>query len=208
MSDSYLLIGGLLNDVNKVSSLVLKINLTEETVEELATTKKPRFHHSCELLEGSSVVLISGGTDKILKPTSNMSTVAVPEDELYYIYNTSQSVLLSPASSLYRYQHRLIRLQETVFAVGGLNTEGSPVSLVEKFNTTTRSWQDDGEHILSNHTGEVAVTAFPLESIDCVAGCTCGISRLNPAARILNGKEAKVTPHYLATLFGVDSLDI
>lgn len=189
-TDSYLLIGGVLNEGDKGESTVLRINLTEEIVEEMPPIERARSHQSCELLEDSEVVLISGGTER--RPNITSENFLLP-DELYTI---STGISVPSATSLNRYQHRLIRLKETIYAFGGFNSEGIPMTLVEKFNKTTTSWEDDDDHLLSNHTGEVAVTAFPLESIDCNEGCTCGVSRSNPAVRILNGKEAEVTPTF------------
>ena len=187
--DSHLLIGGILSETHQILSTVLKINLTDETVEEWLPMKNPRYYHSCEFLAGSDVVLISGGIEKSL---IHNATISILPDELYNI-GAKQSALLDAASSINRYQHRLIRLQDTIFAVGGKNSLGSPMSLIERFNPTTNSWEDHKEHTISKHTGEVAVTAFPLAAIDCAVGCKCGVSGVNTKSRIINGTEAKVT---------------
>ena len=193
--DSHLIIGGILKEKHQVLSTILKINLTDETVEEWLPMKKSRYHHSCELMNGSYVVLISGGIEKSVSP--NTSNAILP-DELYNIWS-KESVLLAATSSINRYQHRLIRLQDTVFSVGGKNYLGSPMTLIKRFNSNTNSWEDNGEHTISKHTGEVSVTAFPLAAVDCVAGCKCGVSRVNTASRITNGTEAKVTLTFFST---------
>ena len=189
--DKFLIVGGILNDGKKKAvNNVLMINMAEETVEELPPMNQTRAHHSCELLAGEGLILISGGTRQ--SPKTGASTIEIVPDEVYNL-TTGQSTALSAAASLGRYQHRLIRLGESIYAMGGRNGSGHQSSLVETFNEETRAWEDQNNHLMSDQTGDLAVTPFPLTAVDCVIGCKCGqvASSRNPN-RVVNGNEIQV----------------
>ena len=178
--DVFLLIGGFerVKGAKIEMNTVLRLNITEETFEALPPIKRSRAFHACEISEGK--ILISGGIQ---------GKTAV-EDEVYSLDNTSN--VLDMASSLGRYQHQLLRLEETIFAFGGLLPNGSETSVVEWFDWTDMRWKHHEQSLLSENTKSLAVTAFPLSAVDCFAGCRCGIAGNLGSARIVGGTEAQV----------------
>ena len=190
--DMFLLVGGMLNDgKKKFVKNVLRINMAAETVEELPPMNHARANHSCEMLAGNDLILISGGIFQSL--TTGANIIDTVPDEVYSL-TTGLSTVLSAAASLGRFQHRLIRLGETVHALGGRNGSGHQISIVETFNEKTKGWRSDpNNHLKSDQTGELAVTPFPPTAIDCVNGCTCGQAALSHNSnRVVNGSETQV----------------
>ena len=162
---------------------VLKLNIEEESVEELPPIKLKRAFHACEVsgtFEASDLrILISGGT-------KGKDLVA---DEVYHL-STKDSVVLDPASSLGRQKHHLLRLEDKIFSFGGLQSDGSETSAVQWFDWDNTRWNDHESPLLSKSTGNLAVTAFPLSAVDCHAGCSCGLA--GSLGRIVGGSEAEV----------------
>ena len=158
---------------------VLRLNITEETVEELPPIEENRAFHACEISEGK--ILISGGTQ---------GEVTVG-DEVYSL-STYKSTALDEASSLGRHHHFLLRLEDTIFVFGGLLSSGSETSEVDWFDWTDMRWKHHDQSLISQNTASLAVTAFPLSAVDCHAGCKCGIAGNLGSARIVGGKEAQV----------------
>ena len=190
LKDSHLIIGGV--ERGQASNHVFRVNITEESVEQLPQIELSRAYHSCEITD-KGLIIISGGTKETL--TSSNRDVSTLPDELYPTNNLQTTkVVLNRADSLGRYQHRLFRLEDTVYAVGGQTSNGSQPSIVEMFNSTSFQWYEDSEHVLSRQTGELAVTPFPMAAVDCVQDCTCG---LRAQQRIVNGIEAEVAFHIL-----------
>ena len=181
--DVYLLIGGFerVKESRVEMNTVLRLNTTEETIEELPSIRRDRAFHACEVSEGK--VLISGGTRGDV-------TIA---DEVYSLA-TYESTVLNMASSLGRHQHQLLRLEETIFAFGGLLGNGSETSVVEWFDWMDMRWKQHEQSLLSENTTNLAVTAFPLSAVDCHAGCSCGLAGNlgNARNRIVGGTDAQV----------------
>ena len=180
--DVFLLIGGFerVNGSKVEMNTVLRLNITEETVEELPPIKRNRAFHACEVSEGK--ILISGGT-------WGEVTIA---DEVYSL-NTNESTILNITSSLGRHHHQLLRLEETIFAFGGLQGNGSETSSVEWFDWMEMRWKQQEQSLLSENTTSLAVTAFPLSAVDCLAGCSCGLAASLGNPRIVGGGDAQVT---------------
>ena len=185
IKDIFLVIGGSERVRQKRLEMdtVLKLNIEEESVEELPPIKLKRAFHACEVsgtLEASDLrILISGGT-------KGKDLVA---DEIYH-WSTKDSVVLDPASSLGRQKHRLLRLEDKIFSFGGLQSDGSETSVVQWFDWDNTRWNDHESPLLSKSTGNLAVTAFPLSAVDCHAGCSCGLA--GSLGRIVGGSEAEV----------------
>ena len=185
--------GGLPTDKKDAVTTVLKIDLQEETVEELPPIKLGRVHHSCHILEleGEEVILVSGGTET--RPSSSVSQLAIQRDEIYNLTGKTEPKVLSEAASLGRYQHKLLRLGDSVYAAGGRNGTQVLPSAVQVFNADLQIWEDSSHHLKSEHTGEVAATPFPLTAVDCVEGCQCGRPASGPAStRVVGGNETQV----------------
>ena len=191
----FLLMGGVpsVNSEKKAVNTVVKIDLEKETAEELPPMKLVRVHHSCQTfeLEGEDVILISGGTGTRLNPAVN--PLKIQQDEIYTLTMKSEPKLLSEAVSLGRYQHKLIRLGDTIYAVGGRNNTGGQPTHVKVFNGELQTWENHSEHLKSSGTGDLAVTPFPLSAVDCVEGCQCGRAASGPpSSRVVGGDETQV----------------
>ena len=180
--DVFFLIGGfeLVADGKVVMNSMLRLNITEEKVEELPSIKKGRAFHSCEIFEDN--ILISGGTEDD----------AIVPDEVYDM-STNVSTVLDMNSSLQRHKHQLFRIVDTIFAFGGVLSNGSTTSVVEQFDWTSKKWKQHDHRLLSKNSSNLVVTSFPLSEVDCHAGCTCGRTINLGGARIVGGNEAKVS---------------
>ena len=180
--DVFLLIGGLrwVNGSKEEVNTVMRLNITQESVEELPSIIHGRAFHACEVSERR--IIVSGGTQ-------GQVTIA---DEVYSLV-TNGSEALSMNCSLGRHGHSLIRLVETIFGFGGLLSNGSKSSLVQWFDWKTMAWENHDQSLLSENTTSLAVTRFPLSAVDCHAGCRCGMAGTEGSTRIVGGTEAQVT---------------
>ena len=158
--DLFLVLGGFSG--SKQQSTVRAVNVTKQTVEERPELKHARAFHTCQILE-NSLVLVSGG--------KNPSGSLIP-DELYNPTATGTATqVLTADNSLSRYEHRLVRLEKTVFALGGKDETGQELTSIKKFDTATNTWLDHSQALLSNSTSGMAVTAIPRSAVDCVEEC-------------------------------------
>ena len=112
---------------------------------------------------------------------------AVVPDEVFNL-TTFESTICN--SSLMRYDCALIQLGDTIFALGGRDTNGAEVFTIESFDIITSSWKPHSHSLESKDTATLAVTALPRSAVDCNPACQCGVQR---RARINNGQEVK---HY------------
>ena len=112
-------------------------------------------------------------------------------DEAYNL-TSKESITLSKTSSLGRYQHTLKRIEDTIFALGGLLENGSATASVEWLDWKAMIWKQHGTSLLSKNTSFLAVTSFPLSAVDCHTGCTCGVAPSLGNARIVGGTDAQV----------------
>ena len=191
--NEFVLMGGVTNVLSQKTAVntVVKINLDEETVEEMPPMNLSRVHHSCQTLKGEDVILISGGIGT--RPTPTVNSLTIQEDEIYNLTINTEPKVLIQAHSLGRYQHKLLRLGDSVFAVGGKDNTTVLPSAIRVFNAVLQVWEDSRELLKSNDTGEVAVTPFPLTAVDCVEGCKCGGAASGPAlSRVVGGDDTKV----------------
>ena len=174
-----MLLGGISFDSNMPVNAVMTVNAAKQTVLLQRSLMYPRCHHSCEVLN-ETCLLISGGFSDPKNPGSSI----VPDE----IYNRETGESQEVTSSLGRYSHSIIRLKDSIFALGGQIASGSPVSTVEKFESSSSSWSRHPEELSSTATGRLAVTAFPVSALDC-QDCRCGGKR---SARIIQGGEVEV----------------
>ena len=163
---------------------VVKINTTEEKAYEMTYLTHSRVSHDCQLLN-KNLVLVSGG----LAQRGGDPSEVLP-DELYNI--TSQEVVkvLDLQQSLQRIQHSMIKIEDRVWALGGIDSNNNTPSKIAEFNPTTNSWEEIAQELHSTNTSELVVTEFPTSAIDCVPECSCGNANRNE--RIYGGSEAKV----------------
>ena len=153
------------------------------TAFELNPMSQSRVFHACQLLN-SSVVLVSGG---LAHKAANSSEVL--PDELYKI-TSSGEVIKILEQSLGRFQHAMIKIEDSVWALGGKDSSNNAPSNIAEFNTTTNAWKELGRELHSKDTSELVVTQFPLSSLDCVPECQCGVA--NKEERIYPENEAEV----------------
>ena len=179
--DVFLLIGGLekLEESTVEMNTVLRLNITEEVVKELPPIKQRRAYHACEV--NGENILIAGGTQ------GGITTA----DEVYNL-TSQESTLLNVISSLGRHQHALQRIEDTIFALGGLRGNSSDTAAVEKFDWDDLAWKQHNHSLFSKHREQLSVTSFPLSAIDCHDGCRCGVAGTLGNTRIVGGSEAQV----------------
>ena len=178
--DRVLILGGTEN--GRTQSRVLDINLKLETVEEWSSLQLQRARHSCAMASNTSV-LVSGGVSDTSKPGATL----VP-DELYNIYS-GETQVLNDTMTQKRFDHSLIRLGESIFALGGEAANGSSNLPVEMFVTNTSTWTPHPKGLLSASTGGLAVAALPKSAVDCINECPCGVAATK-GTRIVNGTES------------------
>ena len=104
-------------------------------------------------------------------------------------------VLLSEANSLKRFQHQMIRMDDTIFAFGGLTEDNFTTDVIKMFNESSQIWEEYDYKLKSKDTGELVAIPYPISSLDCVPeDCNCGLANTigNSGARIFGGNEADV----------------
>ena len=185
--DVHIIIGGERTiDGQQISvSEVVKINTTEEIVDELKPITNRRVSHDCQLVN-RNIILVSGG----LVEKRGASSDVLP-DELYNI--TSQEVIevLSANKSLGRFQHNLAKIGDKIWAVGGKDSKNVTLSQIAEFDSFTNSWESLTQKLHSTNTSELVTTSFPAASLDCVPQCQCGVPNMED--RIFGGSVAQVS---------------
>ena len=175
----YIVMGGMKED--KVTPTVFEIDLRRETTRMLEPLKQSRAFHSCAPLN-STHIMVSGG-----KASADSHLGPILPNEVYHMSaETSREVsttLVSP-----RYNHKLIVLEDTLFAIGGRLANNSDATMVEEYDPASETWSQT-TRLFSNYTGSIAVAEFPQSSLDCVHGCDCGVSR---PLRIIGGSPTQV----------------
>ena len=163
---------------------VVKINTTEELVFEMAQMNQSRVSHDCQLLK-DSIVLVSGG---LAQKGGDPSEVL--QDELYNITSEEVVQVLDWEKSLRRIQHATIKIDDRVWAMGGIDSNNNTPSKIAEFNASTNAWNELDQELHSTHTSQLIVSPFPVASLDCVPQCHCGFA--NRKERIFGGSEAEV----------------
>ena len=191
-NNQMMLFGGVSFISTNVVNLVVTINVEEQSVSVNPGMKYPRCHHSCEFITGSTV-LISGGFNNPKEPGRSL----VPDE----IYDTRTGESLE-VSFLGRYNHRLIHLEDSVYAFGGRDAQASQVSAVDKFDSSSRTWSRHPQGLLSLATAGLSVVPFPMSAVDC-SSCMCGVKR---SKRVYGGEQVKTDsfPWILALLVDGD----
>ena len=164
---SFLVMGGVDPMSNSVQASVLMIDMEKEVVEELAGLSIGRAFHACELMD-STRVLVTGGR---LTPEEHAGSIAPDE---HYSLTTQVSQVLNSSMIIPRYNHRLVLLEDKVFAIGGRMANKTQVPMVEKYDPGTSSWVSLGSELLSHSVGELALTTLAQSALDCDVGCSCG----------------------------------
>ena len=187
--DEYLILGGEQKTRNGIFAIdsVFKVNITSEVIERKPPMLTKRMKHSCEKLSKNSV-LVSGGK-------ASLSGVLL-HDEIYD-WEKGLSTAIELKDSLKRFQHRLVRIEETIFALGGLTEQKKDDRTVMKFKRGACAekgdnycWTKHGSNLLFNDVANLVITSFPQSAIDCGIECQCGIE--NSKKRIIGGVQSKV----------------
>ena len=177
----FIVMGGLQKDRRSVTSDVFQIDMREETTEKLEPLKQRRAYHSCAPVNRTHI-MVSGG-----KASADSHLGPILHDEVYDIAAATsrevKSTLVTP-----RYNHKLIVLEDSLYALGGRLADNSDASMVEKYDPVSETWSQTTS-LLSNYTGSIAITEFPQSSLDCVNDCDCGVSS---AHRIIGGRPTQV----------------
>ena len=223
-TDSFYVFGGaetLHNKSTSVRDQILHINTTSLMVKLVGTMKKPRMAFGCEFLNKSFILLSGGYSD----PVNSLQSIAPDEifsiapsvvsfdgtESVFLPYllapealsleddsldDGTGSFLLPMTDSLQRFQHSLIRMDEVVFAFGGLDKDNSTSAKIKLFNEATKSWENHDQNLTSKNSEELLVVPFPTSSLDCAFECQCGRSNSMGSTRIFNGSNTQVNTHY------------
>ena len=186
---TFMTFGGSMQVDGEVVATVLVYNLETEEIKELPPMKFSRVDHACSLIDQRRV-LITGGRDKLGN---------IVQDEVYDLVLQFSNINISSMATP-RYDHSMALLGETIFALGGRDASGTELQSVEKFNSTTGSWEPHPESLLSSATAGLAHTLFPQSALDCDVGCQCGNRQVQ---RIIGGVEVKVRSllYHVTTVF-------
>ena len=187
--DEYLILGGEQKNRNGTFAIdsVFKVNITSEVIERKPPMLTKRMKHSCEKLSENSV-LVSGG--------KALLSGDLLHDEIYF-WEDGMSTAIEAKESLMRFQHQLVRIGETIFALGGLTEQNKGSTTVEKFETGCVKKMDDykdcrwikhEQNLISKDVANLVVTSFPQSAIDCGIECQCGIEKSRE--RIIGGVES------------------
>ena len=193
--DEFVILGGKDATTGGVTSLVLMVNMREQTVEELgslifarylhacAFTSQPLLHHLPGSFTSNISILVTGG----LGQDVNGAPVV---DEIFDL-SAKNSRTSAHSMKTTRFDHRMVVLGQTTFAFGGRQQNDSSLELntIEIFNASTESWTLHPERLLSKATSGMASTALPLSAVACNQGCKCGVQT---DARIIGGDTARV----------------
>ena len=187
--DEYLILGGEQKTRNGTFAIdsVFKVNITSEVIERKPPMLTKRMKHSCEKLSENSV-LVSGG--------KALLSGDLLHDEIYH-WEDGMSTAIEAESSLMRFQHQLVRIEETIFALGGLTEQKKDERTVKKFKNGTCDekgakycWTKHETNLIFKDVANLVLTSFPQSAIDCGIQCRCGTERSKK--RIIGGVESEV----------------
>ena len=90
-----------------------------------------------------------------------------------------------------RFQHKLIRMDQTLLAIGGITNNNLTFKEIKIFDEASEKWTVDGRGLKSEDIADLVVLPFPTSSLDCVPEtCECGVSKSR--SRIFGGTDADV----------------
>ena len=199
--DQFVILGGKDTTTGRVTSLVLLVNMKEQTVEELGSLIFGRYLHACAvkpepLLDAVPGVLTSDISILVTGGLGHNEIGAPVADEIFDLAaNTSRKSAHSMRSA--RFDHQMVVLGDTTFAFGGRqHNDSSELNTIEIFNASTESWKVYPERLLSRATSGMAMTALPMSAVACDQGCKCGVQ---DNGRIIGGDQARVRNCILTT---------
>ena len=185
--ETFYLLGGKASSDGPAKASVYKIDMRAQNVEEMGSLLYARSKHACSIIPSStsanytdnSLILVTGGE------------TGAPKDEIFDVTQRS-SRSLERTMNLPRFDHRLVNLGQSIFALGGQlqSGDGAPLNDIEVFDSESELWSLHPAKLLSTSTDGLAVTEMPSSSVSCNEGCECGV---RSGARIVGGAEAQVT---------------
>ena len=185
--NSFYVFGGAqtLGEVTSVRNTILHINTSSLLVKEVGTMQKSRMSFGCAVFS-KGVFLLSGGYSN---PSSPLDSIVA--DELFDVARPDNHVLLPKEGSLNRFQHQMVRMNQSIFAFGGLTEDNSTTDKIKMFNKASESWEEY-DKLKSKDTRELVSIPFPISSLDCVPkDCNCG-DLAKSGSRIYGGIDADV----------------
>ena len=168
--NNYLIIGGINIKTKEVTSNIVNIDIKNMVVHELPGLRVGRALHACEVVDRTTILVTGGRTAVDDGPGS------IAPDEKYNL-TTEISSYSDKSMVIPRYNHRLVLLGDTVFAIGGRMANKSEVNQVERYSSDTSSWEVLSDGLLSHSTGDLAVATIARSSLDCDVGCSCGVGQ-------------------------------
>ena len=168
--NNFLIIGGINIKTNKVTPNIVNIDIKNKVVHELPGLRVSRAFHACEVVNRTTI-LVTGGRTSV---DDGLGSIA--PDEKYNL-ETEISSYSNKSMVIPRYNHRLVLLGDTVFAIGGRMVNKSEAKQVERYNTETSSWELLTDGLMSQSTGDLAVATIARSSLDCDVGCSCGVGQ-------------------------------
>lgn len=169
----------------QVRRTILEIDTANQTVKSIGTMLKPRMAFGCEYLD-KDVYLLSGGYSDHSNPLQTLEI-----DEIFHSAIPQRSMLLKNEHSLKRFNHKLMRMDKTIFAFGGSTSKIANVQEIDEYNENEMIWEKQGKKLHSKNTEELVIAPYPISALDCVPHCHCGISS-NRTDRIYGGENAQV----------------
>lgn len=200
--NSFFIFGGAqtLDKVTSVRNTILHINTTSLSVKEVGRMFKPRMALGCIFLS-ENVFLLSGGYSDASSPLQS-----IEPDEIFNVINPNSFDLLLEDHSLKRFNHKLVRMNETIIALGGLTSGNATTDEIKTYNKVNRIWEDYDQRLKSKDTGEIVTLPFPISSLDCVPECNCGVKGTQ---RIFGGNDADVRiVHWHPLAFSFSALQV
>ena len=190
--ETFYLLGGKASSDGPAKASVYKIDMRAQNVEEMGSLLYPRSKHACSIIPSASS---ANYTDNSLILVTGGETSA-PKDEIFDVTQRS-SRSLEKNMNLPRFDHRLVNLGQSIFALGGQlqSGNGAPLNDIEVFDSESESWSLHPANLLSTSTDGLAVTEMPSSSVSCNEGCECGV---RSGARIVGGAEAQVKSYCFA----------
>ena len=191
--DEFIVLGGREAVSGRETSLVLMVNMKEQTVEELGSLIFARYLHACAVTSEPLVldavpsvltnyILVTGGLGH--------SEIGSPVIDEIFDLSAKTSRTLAHSMKSARYDHTMLVLGHKTFAFGGRQQNNSlELNTIEIFNASTESWTLHSERLLSKATSGMASTALPLSAVACNQGCKCGVKG---HARIIGGDNVRV----------------
>ena len=183
--DSFFVLGGRNTSNNQIQSTVIKINMADETVEEVGSLLYPRTQHACAIISSPSTI-----NEMLILVTGGYSDSSTARDEVFDPM-TSRSREMGSSLNIPRLNHQMVNIGGKVFALGGQRQpdDNSRLDKIEVFDENSEIWDFHTTSLLTETTDGLAVTELPRSAVFCSQSCQCGVTS---RTRIVGGAGAEV----------------